>query len=189
MKEKDPDVDIAEEPSNSDDKTDDNSPEEGNAEDEKEEIPNGIEKEDEVEEPEFEHSAEDAPQPENGTEEDPPDSNSCLDDEVDSTLVPELPKLSLHGSLPPIVQPKSVAKTSPIFMTSEEKPWSEGESTPYEEQEHVSGAFKLKTGSFHYYYYYYLFCNLQEVTGDFSGDSHTMMVWILMSLYAFLNLD
>lgn len=141
VKEKDPDVDIAEEPSNPDEKTDDNSPEqenaedekEENAEDEKEEIPNGIEKENE-EEPEIENT----PQPENGTEEDPQDSNSCPDDEVDSTLIPELPKLSLHGSLPPIEQPKSVAKTSPIFTMSEEKPWSEGESTPYEEQAHVS---------------------------------------------------
>ncbi|GBL86395.1 Cilia- and flagella-associated protein 36 [Araneus ventricosus] len=51
---------------------------------------------------------------------------------------PDLPKLNVYGSLPPIEQPKSVAKILPPLKTPEppieqERPWSEGDSKVYEQ--------------------------------------------------------
>ncbi|GFU17651.1 cilia- and flagella-associated protein 36 [Nephila pilipes] len=72
------------------------------------------------------------------TKEEP--QNSAADTEDPVQLVQEIPKLSLHSSLPPIEQAKSVTKTLPPLKTPEpvleqERPWSEGDGTVYEQSQ------------------------------------------------------
>ncbi|CAL1269943.1 unnamed protein product [Larinioides sclopetarius] len=63
---------------------------------------------------------------------------STTETEESAEKQPELPKLNVYGNLPPIEQPKCVAKTLPPLKTPEpptehERPWSEGDSKVYEQ--------------------------------------------------------
>ncbi|GFV78862.1 cilia- and flagella-associated protein 36 [Trichonephila clavipes] len=65
------------------------------------------------------------------------ESNDSAGDTDSTQSLPEAPKLSLHSSLPPIEQAKTIAKTLPPLKTEpsleQERPWSEGDATVYEQ--------------------------------------------------------
>ncbi|GFY59561.1 cilia-and flagella-associated protein 36 [Trichonephila inaurata madagascariensis] len=65
------------------------------------------------------------------------ESNDSAGDTDSTQTLPEAPKLSLHSSLPPIEQAKTIVKTLPPLKTEpsleQERPWSEGDATVYEQ--------------------------------------------------------
>ncbi|GIX84366.1 cilia- and flagella-associated protein 36 [Caerostris darwini] len=124
------DVDESEEPIPD---TEESTPEESPKEKEKEEeILNGV-SEETPDESKPEETPDDKPE-----ESEEQSQQPITDAEESEQILPELSKLSLHGSLPPIELPKSVTKTLPPLKTPEppaeqERPWSEGDSSVYEQ--------------------------------------------------------